>query len=167
MSIDLESLPPRYQAQVRRKLVGQGMTLEEQRIVEAARKAHAEITEGNSREQAVRKKYKNQAATVDGIRFDSQKEARRFLVLRERERRGDISDLRLQVNFTLQEGYTTTAGNRVRPIVYRADFTYRDHTNPVVPLVVEDVKSKATKTRVYELKRKLLREKYGLEITEV
>ena len=51
------------------------MTAQERRIVEAARKAHEEIVSGASRADAARKKYRNQAVTVDGIRFDSQKEA--------------------------------------------------------------------------------------------
>ena len=50
------------------------------------------------------------------------KEARRFDFLIERERRGEIRDLRLQVDFTLQEAYTDMEGHRVRAIRYRADF---------------------------------------------
>lgn len=46
---------------------------------------------------------------------------------------------------------------------YRADFSYRQGGK----LVVEDVKSSATRTRVYLDKRKLMREIHGIEVREV
>lgn len=64
-------------------------------------------------------------------------------------------------------------GRRVRAIRYQADFSYERPTAPDVTgeihwlKVVEDVKSRATKTRVYEIKKKLLQEKFGIEIREV
>lgn len=175
---DVTQLPPKYQEQARRKLAekngivpktGQKEPATGKRaLVRAVRREQEQIVSGTSREDAVRKKYRNQAATVDGIRFDSQKEARRFQELREMEKCGAIWDLRLQVNFTLREGYTTAEGLRVRPIVYRADFAYQMTSGAGHTIyIVEDVKSKATKTRVYELKKKLLRDKYGLEISEI
>ncbi len=99
------------------------------------------------------------------LRFDSQKEARRYDFLIERERRGEIRDLRLQVDFTLQEAYTDTEGRRVRAIRYRADFTYHEGAQGVQ--VVEDVKSRATRTREYAMKKKLLKDRFGIDITEV
>lgn len=99
------------------------------------------------------------------LRFDSQKEARRYDFLIERERRGEIRDLRLQVDFTLQEAYTDTEGRRVRAIRYRADFTYHEGAQGVQ--VVEDVKSRATRTREYATKKKLLKDRFGIDITEV
>lgn len=109
------------------------------------------------------RKYHNVPVTVDGIRFDSRKEALRFAALRVLLRAGAISDLRLQPEYTLQEAYTTPEGVRVRAIRYRADFSYwRDGEQ-----IVEDVKSAGTKTRVYEIKRKLLLDKHGITITEV
>lgn len=101
------------------------------------------------------------------------------------EKAGQIRDLRLQVDFTLQEAYTDTEGRRVRAIRYRADFTYKappakrwaiHEDDPVgwseklgLPwdLVVEDVKSRATRTKEYLLKRKTLKDKLGIDITEV
>lgn len=84
-----------------------------------------------------------------------------------------IRDLKLQPQFTIQEAYTTPEGQRVRAIRYQADFSYERATEPDCNgeihwlRVVEDVKSRATKTRVYEIKKKLLREKLGIEIREV
>ena len=99
------------------------------------------------------------------ISFDSEREARRFGELRMLLRCGQIQDLRLQVNFTLQEGYTTADGERVRPIVYRADFTYREHTGDGWCPVVEDVKG--VRTKEYNMKRKMMLEKFGVKIREV
>ena len=98
------------------------------------------------------------------LRFDSQKEARRYDHLTLRQQAGEIHDLRLQVDFTLQEAYTDLEGRRVRAIRYRADFTYRERDGR---MVVEDVKSKPTRTREYLIKRKLMKERRGIDITEV
>ena len=86
---------------------------------------------------------------------------------------GKIRDLKLQPEFTLQEAYTTLEGVRVRAIRYRADFSYERATEPDCCgevhwlRVVEDVKSEATKTRVYAIKRKLMRERLGIDVREV
>lgn len=125
-------------------------------------------------------KYHNEKTEQHGIRFDSKKEARRYEALLARLRAGEIRKLRLQQDFTLQEAYTTTEGKRVRAIRYRADFCYdeRDYEaertaaelgfpcESWVP-VVEDVKSRATRTKEYIIKRKLMLEKYNIEIREV
>ena len=51
----------------------------------------------------------------------------------------------------------------MRALRYRADFSYRENG----ALVVEDVKSSATRTRTYLDKRKLMREIHGIEVREV
>lgn len=113
-------------------------------------------------------KYGNVPTEIRKIKFDSQKEARRFEELLMLLEHGKIHDLRLQQNFTLQEGYTKPDGERVRGIVYKADFTYKktDAEGREV-FVVEDVKSRPTKTKVYIIKKKLMREVFGIEIQEV
>lgn len=116
-------------------------------------------------------KYHNRKCTITlpengkTITFDSEKEARRFGELRMRLQFGDIRDLRLQVNFTLQEGFTTAEGDRVRPIVYRADFVYREPSPTGWRTVVEDVKG--VRTKEYSMKRKMMLEKFGVDIREV
>lgn len=97
------------------------------------------------------------------IRFDSQKEARRFDELLVLLRAGAICDLRLQPEFTLVEAFTDLSGRRWRAMRYRADFSYVENGH----LVVEDVKSAATRTRGYLDKRKLMRERYGIVVREV
>lgn len=108
-------------------------------------------------------KFNAVKTTVDGITFDSKKEAERYCELMMLLRAGKIKNLRLQQDFTLQEAYTAPDGERIRAIRYAADFTYECDGE----LVVEDVKSRATKTRAYEMKRKMLREKYGIKVVEV
>ena len=130
-------------------------------------------------------KYRNtptERVTASGavLRFDSQKEARRYDHLILRQQAGEIRDLRLQVDFTLQEAYTDQEGRRIRAIRYRADFTYyrppedgshaaywADRAGVPWVLVVEDVKSRPTRTREYLIKRKLMKERRGIDITEV
>lgn len=110
-------------------------------------------------------KYRNQQTVVNGIKFDSKKEAARYEVLMEQLRNGEISDLRLQVNFTIIEGFTAPTGDRIKPMKYIADFTYRDSEGK---LVVEDVKSAVTrKDKAYRMKNKLMADKFGIIITEV
>lgn len=124
-------------------------------------------------------KYHSQKAERGALRFDSKKEARRFDELMLLLQTGKIRNLKLQQQFTLQEAYTTPDGKRVRAMRYVADFMYERipgpgeilpaTTNPWIQglTVVEDVKSSATKTHVYEIKKKLLRERLMIEIAEV
>lgn len=158
MAVNISDLPPKYQAQAVKKYMEQ----QARRGLVPSAAAVQETGKAN--------KYRNTPttrATPSGaiLRFDSMKEARRFDWLIERERRGEIRELRLQVDFTLQEAYTDTEGRRVRAIRYRADFTYYEGTQGVK--VVEDVKSRATRTRDYAMKKKLLKDRFGLDITEV
>lgn len=133
----------------------------------------------------VQSKYHNIPDSRNGaeceIKFKSRKEATRYDELMIMLHAGQIKELKLQPQFTLQEAYTTPEGKRVRAIRYDADFSYYILQTELFVVdgggstkaeeewkyVVEDVKSKATKTRVYALKKKLLREKYGIDIVEV
>ena len=141
------------------------------RLGPAARK---QVLEKLGREaRAKERKYHNEPTAVNGIRFDSRKEANRYIELMSLQRAGKIRGLKLQEQFTLQESYVTDTGERVRAIRYVADFAYERPTEPDctgavlwVP-VVEDVKCRATRTAKYEMKKKLLRERFGLTITEV
>ena len=71
------------------------------------------------------------------------------------------------MEFTLQPAYTTPTGERVRAVRYLADFTYYRLDGNAWQYVVEDVKSRATRTETYRIKRKLMAERLGLTITEV
>ena len=108
-------------------------------------------------------KYHAEKDVRGKLKFDSKKEARRYDALVLLLRSGEISDLRVQPEFTLIEAYTMPGGERVRAMRYRADFSYRKNGE----LIVEDVKSAATRTRVYLNKRKMMQEKYGITVREV
>ena len=104
-----------------------------------------------------RSKYNARKTVVDGITFDSKKEARRYEELKLQEKVEVISHLQLQPKFRLLDGFKYN-GETIRPINYFADFSYIDAEGNEV---VEDVKSKATKTPVYSIKKKLFLNKYG------
>lgn len=108
-------------------------------------------------------KYRNQKCTVNGISFDSKKEARRYGELLLLERAGNISDLRRQVVFELIPRQKTPDGGYMHPVKYIADFVYRDEESGRT--VVEDVKGK--RTNVYVIKKKLMLERHGIKIEEV
>ncbi len=127
-------------------------------------------------------KYHNRKIEINGIRFDSRKEAKRYVQLMHAMRVGAIRDLRLQVDFTIQEAYTDWHGKRIRAIRYRADFAYnltgllpfgisaedRDVWSRYImsgtETVIEDVKG--VKTQAYKMKEKLMAKK-GVSIREV
>ena len=81
-------------------------------------------------QKSKKSKYGNRKVIRDGIKFDSEREAARFGELKVLRAMGKIRDLRLQANFTLVEGYTTIEGERIKPMVYRADFVYERATGP-------------------------------------
>jgi len=107
------------------------------------------------------------------IKFSSKKEAERFDTLRLMLRAGDIVDLKLQPQFTLQESYITAEGERIQAIRYTADFSYKKYVATIFGRddlfvdVVEDVKSEITrKNKVYVMKKKLMQEKFGINLVE-
>lgn len=103
-----------------------------------------------------RSKYGAAPTVIDGFRFASKAEARRYSELLLLQRAGEISELELQPPFPL-------VVNGVKVATYIADFRYRcKYTDP---LIVEDVKGMSTP--VYRLKKKLVLALHGVEITEV
>jgi len=105
---------------------------------------------------ARRRKFRNKPCEVDGIKFDSRAEAKRYNELKLFVHEGSLTDLELQPKFAL-----VVNGEKV--CTYIADFSYKIRGM----LVVEDVKSKATKTPQYRIKVKLLRALTGIEVREV
>ncbi len=91
--------------------------------------------------------------TVDGIVFDSKKEATRYGELKLLVRAGQITGLRRQPRFDI-------VVNGVKIGFYKGDFGYDENGKSVV----EDVKG--MKTPMYRLKKKLVEALYGFEITE-
>ena len=100
-------------------------------------------------------KYGNHKTTIDGITFDSKKEAARYQELRLMERAGLIRDLKRQVKYEL---IPKQPGERAAH--YTADFVYTQGEQTVV----EDVKG--LRTRDYVLRRKLMLWRHGIRILE-
>lgn len=103
------------------------------------------------------RKFRNRPVAIDGIRFASKKEGDRYCVLRDLQKAGKISHLETQPVFKFEvngrpvlirsDGYPNG-----RQAKYTADFSYFDGKNRVV----EDVKSKATRTEAYALRKALV-----------
>ena len=109
-------------------------------------------------------KYFNKKVMVDGIKFDSKKESKRYEQLKILKKAGLIKDLELQPTFVLQPAYKNNKGEKVRAITYKADFIYFD--THLDQYIVEDVKG--FKTDVYKLKKKLFEYQYpNLTIEEI
>ena len=113
---------------------------------------------------ANKSKYLNTKAVCNGITFDSKKEMQRYLFLFNLYENKVITDLKLQHVFTLQEAYTTPAGERVRAITYKADFSYCYNGR----LIVEDVKSEITRKKPdYRIKVKMMQDKFDIKVIEI
>lgn len=124
-----------------------------------------------------RRKYGNTKITVDGIQFDSKREAARYQELKLLERAGVISFLRRQTKFQLipdqhapsnavytkgpRKGQRKPGNLLEKECSYIADFCYIQNGETVV----ED--AKGYRTEVYRIKKKLMLERYGIQIKEV
>ena len=117
------------------------------------------------RKQPAKSKYGSKSVEQDGEKFDSRKEARRWLELQRLEAAGEIADLKRQVVFELAPAVRLEGEARMKPALrYIADVTYMQGSH----LVVEDTKSPATrKTTVYRVKKHLMKSVHGLDIKEV
>ncbi len=101
----------------------------------------------------MRNKYRAIKTVLDGIKFDSKKEAARYKVLKLLEKAGKITNLELQPRYDLVVNFTKCG-------FYKADFRYFENDKEVV----EDVKG--MKTPIYNLKKKLVKAIYGIVIFE-
>lgn len=119
-------------------------------------------------------KYSNRKTEINGIVFDSAKEARRWQELKLLERAGKIAQLQRQQKFVLipAQREKDAVGKRGQPVkgkllesecAYYADFCYFDVER--MAYIVEDVKG--VRTPAYVIKRKLMLHKYGIRIKEV
>lgn len=120
-------------------------------------------------------KYHAQTCVVDGIKFASLREARRYQELLLLQRAGAIRDLQMQVKYVLipaqhetyakwgKNGKRLKDGKRLieRECSYIADFVYTLDGK----LVVED--TKGFRTKEYAIKRKLMLYVHGIRIKEV
>jgi hypothetical protein len=123
-----------------------------------SRKQFRQLAEANPELKALLgssyRKWRNIPVEIDGIRFASKKEGRRYLQLKQLERAKEISHLRLQVPYVLEI-------DGVRICKYVADFVYKENGETIV----EDVKGR--RTREYLLKRRLMLALKKITIREV
>lgn len=94
-------------------------------------------------------KYGAKPTHVDGKKFASKREARRYAELKLLEQAGKIAGLQCQVRYRL-----------VQVVHYVADFVYTENGQQIV----EDVKG--YKTREYKAKKKLMATQHEIEIRE-
>lgn len=100
--------------------------------------------------------------TVDGVRFASQKEARRWSELCLLEKAGEIEDLQRQVVLILQGKDDVVRTRKGRPMRITVDFSYVEVSTGL--RIYED--AKGMPTRDYEV-RKGVAAAQGVEIIEV
>ncbi len=98
-------------------------------------------------------KFGSVKTKVDGITFDSKKEAARYIDLKLLLKAGEIADLELQPTYVM-----IVNGRKI--CSYRADFRYMENGRQIT----EDVKG--VRTAVYGIKKKLLKACYGIEVCE-
>ena len=110
-----------------------------------------------------RRKFGNKKVLVDGMIFDSKKEARRYLELKMLQQAGEISGLECQKIFELIPRQTDENGKFLEhPVKYIADFVYTDKDGRTI---VED--TKGYRTPDYIIKRKLMLKVHGIRIVEI
>ena len=116
-------------------------------------------------------KYSNQKVTIDGEKFDSKKEAKRYYELKLLESAREIVNLRRQEEFILIPAQFEKIPNPngkikqkciERKCSYIADFVYQDSNGN---LIVED--TKGVRTKDYIIKRKLMLSIYNIKIKEI
>ena len=122
-------------------------------------------------------KYGAEKTVVDGMTFDSCKEANRWCELRMLERAGEIKNLRRQVEYVLipEKREPPTVGKRggvkegrviQKAVKYKADFVYESKDGKTI---VEDVKGYkgGGAYAVFAIKKKLMREVFGIDVHEI
>lgn len=100
-----------------------------------------------------KRKFKNTPTMVEGEKFQSKKEAKRWIALKTIEHGGRISGLQRQVKFSLDI-------NGVHICDYIADFVYRDERG----MVAEDCKG--FRTDVYKMKKVLMKAIHNIDVVE-
>lgn len=104
-------------------------------------------------------KFRNVKTTVDGILFDSKREAERYCTLRLLAQAGKLSHLQTK---TPACKFAIVVNNQLI-CHYIADFVYYDVERQTT--VVAD--AKGFRTREYKLKKKLMKAVHGIDILEL
>lgn len=108
-------------------------------------------------------KYRAIKTTVDGMTFDSKKEAARYMDLRLLEKAGLIESLERQPVFVLAPSVKYEGAKRATPALrYSADFTYFEWVGGKKLRVVDDCKGALT--TAFKIKRHLMKAQFGIEV---
>ncbi len=159
MRMDISSLPPHYQRQVAEKLKAQ---CGNSKTTPATTNTNPPVTAPEASTKT--NKYRNETALgPGGLKFKSKRELKRYNELMLLLNAGEITDLKLQPQYTLLESYYKPDGTPVKRMRYTADFSYIKNGQ----LIVEDVKSTATKTEAYQLRKNMMLDRYSIIITEI
>jgi hypothetical protein len=102
-----------------------------------------------------RMKYRNVKTEIDGIKFDSKKEATYYSKLKLLKLSGDVIDFQMQVRYDFKH-------NGILLCFYKADFVVNWKVSGIK---VIDVKGR--KLPMYNLKKKMMLAFYGINVIEV
>lgn len=106
-------------------------------------------------------KYLNQKCTADGVTFDSRRELARWRDLQMLEHAGRIRGLERQATYELAPGVKFEGAKRAQPALrIKVDFRYWEGDK----MVLEDLKSPASITTAFTIRRHLLKHVHGLDI---
>jgi hypothetical protein len=107
-----------------------------------------------------RNKYGARKTVVDGITFDSQREANRWRDLQSLEKGGLITKLERQVKYVLAPSVKFIGEQKAKAALrYYADFRYVDDLGYVI---VEDAKGR--QTEAFRIKRHLMKSVHGIDV---
>lgn len=111
-------------------------------------------------------KFNARKVILHGKEFASKHEAERYLILLDRQKRGEIYGLECQKKFVIIEPQSI-GKKKIRETAYIADFVYFESWNQ--KMVVEDAKGykKGAAYQLYTMKKKLMLQRYGIWVHEV
>lgn len=117
--------------------------------------------EFRKRNSRTKSKYGNRKVELDGIKFDSQMEARYYQQLKWAKQSNQIKDFKLQPKFLLLEAFEK-GGEKHKKIEYIADF---EITNLDGSIEIIDVKGH--ETRDFLIKKKMFHARYPYKLSVV
>lgn len=128
------------------------------RSLSSAKNSSAVVSNSTLSSSKKTNKYQARKTTVDGLSFDSRKEAQRYGDLKLLQMSGEIKDLKVHPSFDLEV-------NGILVCRYVADFSYFQGKGPK-QLVVEDVKGmkKGAAWQMFRVKAKLLKAIRDIEV---
>jgi hypothetical protein len=115
-------------------------------------------------------KYRNKKVEIDGIVFDSQKEAAVYSELKTCQRTGEVDKFEMQKRYELipaQYGMKNVKGKLVKRCIERAITYLADFVVYFSDGEVSVIDCKGWKTEVYRIKKKLMLMTHKISIKEV